>query len=158
MRLSGFDRVKVAMCMLAGYEIVVVCFFLELFAEIILPIPDLSLEKAWLGPTFAVPVGVGLWAGYRFGARLPRLAARLAFVLPLVVASWELFAWSRYTYSGENVAAAIRDNFLTSRCGSSDCLEEVFITAPLFCSVAFTIASEIVRFARRAKLRTVAAR
>jgi hypothetical protein len=158
MRLSGFDLVKVAVCMLSGYEIVLVCSVLEFLAGIILPVPDLSLQKAWLGPTLAVPLCVAVWAGCRFGATLPRFASRLAFVLPLVVAVWELSTWTRYTYSGENVATTIRENFLTSRCGSSDCLEELFITAPLFSSVAFTIASEIGHFARRLKLRRIETR
>ena len=146
-RFTGSDLLRwTTYSLLSSYGIILVCFVLNMILGSISQPVDRFLDRATFAPTFAIPILFGLFAGYRFGSALPKFQSRMVFLLPLLMAAYELSVWTRYTYAGENVPASIRDNFLTTNCGSSECLEAAIVTAPLFSSVAFAVGSEIRRF------------
>lgn len=134
---------------IASYGIVFLGFILEGLIGYAMGSQNRRLDYVFGGPTYLVPVLMGLALGYLFGGRLPRLSSRLIFVLPLMVAAYELFSWLTHTYPGENLKDTIWDNFVGVNCQTSECLGEAFITAPLLSSIAYTVGSEIASFVIR---------
>ena len=141
---TGIDVLRfVIYSLISSYGVVFLCSLLELTVGIPFGSQNRFLDYMFFGPTFAVPVIIGLVFGYRFGNGLATLYSRLLFVMPLFIAVWEIGGWMKYRYSGENLLASIVDNFFTSRCGGSECLEELMITAPLLSSLAWIFGSEL---------------
>ena len=64
-------------------------------------------------------------------------------MVPLAIGVWEVTGWIRYQYPGEVLRVSLVDNFLTANCGSSECLYELGITAPLVSSLAFAVGAEL---------------
>ena len=131
---------------LSSYGIALLCFILEMLIGSSVGPQNRFLDYAFLGPTFAVPVSLGLVLGYLTGLRVPRLSSRLVFVVPMALAVYEVATWVTSRYPGPPLLAEIAANFLTSDCSSSECGEELVITAPLLSSLAFAVGSELRYF------------
>lgn len=145
-RPAGFHLLRWCVyALLSSYGVVLFCFALEMIAGSFSRSMDRLLDRAMFAPTFAIPILCGLLSGYRFGMHLSKIQARLVFLLPLLAAAYEVSVWFHDTYPGQNLRASIEDNFLTTNCSGSECLEQVVVTAPLFASLAFTVGSEVRR-------------
>jgi hypothetical protein len=128
---------------LASYGAVILVVIIEYVVGLAIGPQNRFLDFVVVGPTFLMPIVVGLGLGYRFGGSTRRYIARLVFAVPLIIAVYEVTSWSTHTYDGESWAKALWDNFLGTNCGSSECLEEMLISAPLFSSLAYVIGSEL---------------
>jgi hypothetical protein len=116
-------------------------------------LPFDSLEAAFWGPTFAVPVAIGMVLGACFGSRLPRLAARLLFVLPLLLAIEAIMSLLRDAHLYESTLSFLQRTFLAQYCGSFLCtLRQASVTAPLLSTIAYSIGSEIASPGRSKKM------
>ena len=134
---------------LSSYGVVVVCFFVEMILGSAVGPQNRFLDYFFYGPTFFIPVVTGLALGYLFGRNLPRWSARLLFAIPLVLALNEIWSDVRFGLPGASILANIRDNYLGTSCGATECLSESVFTAPLFSSVAYAVGSEISSIMRR---------
>ena len=139
---------------LATCGIVVISFLLELTVGLVIVSQDHRfLDYFVVGPTFAVPIILGLVAGRRFGRRLPALASRLLWLPPLVLLVSEMYLNYKYRYPGENMRAEIWNNFVGIQCGGSECLTEAFVTAPFVAAVAYALGAELGRLkVRRSRI------
>jgi hypothetical protein len=104
---------------LSSYGVVLITFIVEMLVGLIIGPQNSFLDYAFFGPTFLVPILTGLAFGYLFGGRLPRWSSRLVFVIPLMIAAYEIWMWVKYSYSGEVLLASIKDNFVGANCGGS---------------------------------------
>jgi hypothetical protein len=52
---------------------------------------------------------------------------------------WNLFTWGKYP--GQIYWTDVWDNFFGAGCGSSECLYELTVTAPVVCSLTYSIAA-----------------
>ena len=129
--------------------IVWLTFLTEMFLGRVFDFRNQALDYAFFGPTFSVPILGGLVLGYVLGGRLPRLSARLLFVIPLLFAAYEIWNWITYSESSTTILISLKDNFLGGNCGASECLEELIVSAPLFSSIAYSIGSEFAAFRNR---------
>jgi hypothetical protein len=129
---------------LAGYVTVALAGLLELLLGLLTG-SDRSLDFYFWGPTFLAPGLIGLAGGFFVGRRSPRLLSWFVFLIPLILGIWELVTWIRLEPHGNEIAGLLRDNFLGTRCGASECLEELLITAPLIASIAYAMGAEFGR-------------
>jgi hypothetical protein len=127
------------------------CFFAEGLISQFVPPPQRFLDYVFWGPTFLGPVLFGLALGYIFAGKLPRLSARLLFVVPLILAAHEVWDWIADSQPDVDMIKSLKVNFLGSGCGGSQCLEEPIVSAPLFSSIAYSIGSELAAFRVRLK-------
>jgi hypothetical protein len=135
---------------LATYGIVALSFLIELPLNLVVGSQNSFLDYFVIGPTFAVPIILGLLAGHRFGRRLPAVASRLLWMLPLLFLAYQLyFVDYRLQYPGENVRAELRNNYVGIHCGGSECLNEALLTAPLMAAFAYTVGAELGRLKKR---------
>ena len=65
------------------------------------------------------------------------------WLFPAVLLVWNVFSWKPYT-SRSNLGDAWA-NYFGSDCDGSECLYEVFLTAPFFTSVAYSVGSIAMR-------------
>jgi len=136
--------------LLSSYGIVLGCLLIEMILGLIFgrafrPLGRF-LDLATFAPTFALPIFCGVLFGYRFGSRFSRVLSWLIPLLPSLAAAWELSLWIRSPYyAGDRLWMHIRDNFLTTNCGDTECLAQVVTTAPLLASLASSVGSEIRR-------------
>jgi hypothetical protein len=130
---------------LATYGIVALSFLLEFPPSLVLGPHGRFLDYFVIGPTFALPIALGLLAGHRFGGRLPALASRLLWVPPFALLIYGLYSEYQYRWPGENFQAELWNNYVGIHCGGSECLNEALLTAPLIAALAYTLGAELGR-------------
>lgn len=143
---------------LATYGIVALCFLTGILLHLVIGFLDRFLEYFVFGPTFALPIILGLLAGHRFGRRLPALASRLLWVPAFVLLAWQLYLEYKLRYPGENMRAELWNNYVGIDCGASECLAEALGTTPLVAAIAYTVGAELGRLKARKGGRLDAAR
>ena len=142
-RLGGRIAVYCVHVVVAAYICPFLVFVSEIILAAVLGISDLRLQKFVIGPTFIAPILSGIIAGYYVGRYLRSGAMRCLFGIPLAIGAWEILTWYRYSLHNGAFWAVIRENFLGSQCGASECLEEALITLPLISSLAYMLGAEI---------------
>jgi hypothetical protein len=87
-------------------------------------------------PYFIFPI----LAAFVFGALSHRysrsLAARWVWVFPLTILLWNVFTWRTGGFSP--YWTDVWNNYFGRYCGSSECVYELFVTAPVYTSLAYT--------------------
>jgi len=131
---------------LAGYVTVALAGLLELLLGLLTG-SDRSLDFYFWGPTFLAPGLIGLARRFFRRATLASSLVMVCFSDSLILGIWELVTWIRLEPHGNEIAGLLRDNFLGTRCGASECLEELLITAPLIASIAYAMGAEFGDFA-----------
>lgn len=134
---------------LATYGILALSFLPEILLHFVIGPQDRFLDYFVVGPTLALPIILGLLAGHRFGKRLPALASRLLWVPPFLLLAHELYWGYKLPYPGENVPMHLWNNYVGTRCGDTECLNEAFLTAPLVSALAYTLGAELGRLKPR---------
>lgn len=139
--------------LLATVAVCLICFVVELVLDTSFPRYAITIERFFLGPTFLVPISIGLFAGFRWGRTLPRLSSRLIFAVPSLIALWELVAIIRSSYYPQGLSRNLIDNYLLPApyCSTSECLGELIITVPLFSSIAYALGAELGRIFKRSR-------
>jgi hypothetical protein len=98
---------------------------------------DQRLLHAGDEPYFLAPILAGFVLGglsHRFfGTR----AAAWVWVPPAVVLLWNIFTWKNGGY--RPYWPDVWHNYFGSDCGGSECLYELFVTAPFYTSVAYSL-------------------
>ncbi|HWY57125.1 MAG TPA: hypothetical protein VNZ03_21850 [Terriglobales bacterium] len=88
-------------------------------------------------PYFVFPV----LAAFAFGVLSHRysrsLSAMWVWVLPAIILIWNVVTWK--TGGFRPYWADVWNNFFGSDCGSSECVYELFVTAPFYTSLAYTL-------------------
>lgn len=138
---------------LASYGIVLIAIAIQALAMRAIGPQNHFLDYVFWGPTFLIPIVIGVLLGACFGGRLPRLSSRLIFVFPLIIAAYDVWSWVHHAHPIEPMLWSLQDNFLGMYCGSSLCLEELGASAPLFSAIAYAAGSEFaaVRLRHRAQ-------
>jgi hypothetical protein len=112
-------------------------------------------DYVFFGPTFAVPIALGCWVGYRFGIRLPRWVSWLLFVPSLLLMCHEIATEYRYRIPDQHFLSHLFDNYFGRHCEASECLNELLITAPLLSSFAYSLGAEFRRMLFRITVRSL---
>ena len=98
---------------------------------------DQQILRAGGEPHFVFPV----LAAFVFGLVSHRysrsLSAMWVWVLPLIIFVWNLFTWKNGGF--RPYWPDVWNNYFGSDCGSSECLYELFVTAPFYTSLAYTL-------------------
>lgn len=88
-------------------------------------------------PYFALPVISAFFLGVLSHRYSRSSSAAWVWVLPTVVLIWNLFTWK--TGGFRPYWPDVWNNYFSSDCGSSECLYEIFVTAPFYTSLAYTL-------------------
>jgi hypothetical protein len=100
-------------------------------------IADQPLLRVVGEPYFAFPVIAGFLLGVLSHRFFRSSSAAWVWVLPTIILVWNLFTWRNGGYRA--YWPDVWDNYFGSHCGSSECLYEVFVTAPFYTSLAYTL-------------------
>ena len=100
-------------------------------------------------PYFLGPIVVAFVLGIFSNRVWKTNSAAWVWLLPTVILIWNLMAWKSYT-SRSNWADAWA-NYFGSDCGDSECLYAVFVTAPFYTSVAYSLGWIAMRVWRPAR-------
>jgi hypothetical protein len=100
-------------------------------------IADQPILRAVGEPYFALPVVAGLFLGVMSGRFFRSSSAAWVWVVPTIILVWNLFSWQNGGY--RPYWPDVWNNYFGSNCGSSECLYELFVTAPFYTSVAYTL-------------------
>jgi hypothetical protein len=95
-----------------------------------------SGEPVW-GPEIAAGLLIG-WAAYK---RIPSRLAFGSFVVPAVVLAWNAVSWQRTMSQYDSTW----DTLFGTGCGGSECLYQLFITAPCYAAIAYSAGAVIAR-------------
>jgi hypothetical protein len=88
-------------------------------------------------PYFVGPILMAFVLGWTSRRYLDSRAAAWVWVLPALALVWNLMTWKSYSPLGH--WADVEANFFTTNCGDSDCLYELFVTAPFYTSIAYSL-------------------
>jgi len=88
-------------------------------------------------PYFLAPIAVAFVLGLFSNRAWKTNSALWVWLFPTMILVWNVFLWKSYT-NRSNLADAWA-NFFGSDCGGSECLYELFVTAPFYTSVAFSL-------------------
>jgi hypothetical protein len=138
---------------LASYGVLAINFVIEFLIGEMVGSYNRFLDYVFFGPTFLIPVLMGLIIGYYLGKSLPALSSRLIFLIPLFLMAYEVWISVKYGLHDGTALKNITDNFFGVNCSASECLGELVNTAPLFSSVAYAIGAEIGRYLHPVKAR-----
>jgi hypothetical protein len=127
----------------ASYGIMILGEVAEYLIGLHLGSQNRRLDYFFIGPSFLFPTLAGVILGFILGTGLPKSSSRILFILPLAMMAWELWAFvhSNFDVTWQNFV----NNFLGTQCGSSECLEEAWITSPLISSLAYSLGAEFGR-------------
>jgi hypothetical protein len=106
---------------------------------------------------FDPAIGPYFWGAAVFGTLLGLLVGRkakpsillLLWVIPCLLALWELHAWFKYQYAGQNLKQSLFDNFIGKDCSASECLEEGLLITPLLSTLYYAAAAFIAKLCQR---------
>jgi hypothetical protein len=133
-------------------------YLIQLLAAVALPIvtsfliaaiPFFFLRQTVIGraadilisePAFPLTVALAAFFGWRINARTRTPLAALVFIVPLAAMIANLASFRAEGSSWRYIV----DTFFTSHCGASDCMYELEVTVPLYCSIAYSIAAALV--------------
>jgi hypothetical protein len=88
-------------------------------------------------PYFLGPIVVAFALGILSHRVWKTKSALWVWLLPTIVLVWNVLTWKSYT-TRSNWADAWA-NYFGSDCGGSECLYEVFVTAPFYTSIAYSL-------------------
>jgi hypothetical protein len=95
-------------------------------------------------PFFALPILVAIIVACLFCTRTHRRPNIWVWIPLAVILVWNLFTWNRYAgqiYYWKDVW----NNFIGSECSGSECLYEWTVTAPFYCSLAYSAVAILFR-------------
>jgi hypothetical protein len=98
---------------------------------------DQPILRAVGEPYFALPVLTGFFLGVLSSRFFRSSSAAWVWVLPTIILVWNLLSWHNGGY--RPYWPDVWNNYFGSNCGSSECLYELFITAPFYTSFAYTL-------------------
>jgi hypothetical protein len=128
---------------LAAYGTGIVAMLLSMLV-IFIGGPRMSAAR-WIDPPYSpIAIIVSVGSAYFVRRRTHRRPNMWVWIFPAVILVYNLFTWGRYP--GQiNYWTDVWENFFGSGCGSSECLYELTVTAPVVCSVAYSIAAIFLR-------------
>jgi hypothetical protein len=133
---------------LATYGVVILSFLFGLVSSILIRPPnERFVDYVIIGPTFALPILLGLLIGYKLGRRMPPWASRLLWVPSFLLLAVGLYGDYKDGYP--NFGVQVWDNYFGAGCSASDCAGEVLETAPLLSAIAYAVGAELGRLTRR---------
>jgi hypothetical protein len=88
-------------------------------------------------PYFIGPVLMAFILGWISRRSLESRAAAWVWVLPTLALVWNMMTWK--SHSSLPRWADVEANFFTANCGDSDCIYELFLAAPFYTSVAYSL-------------------
>jgi hypothetical protein len=96
-----------------------------------------SILRAVGEPYFALPVVAAFFLGVLSSRFFRSSSAAWVWLLPTIILVWNLFSWHNGGY--RSYWPDVWNNYFGSSCGSSECLYELFVTAPFYTSFAYTL-------------------
>jgi len=98
-------------------------------------------------PFFVLPIVIALVCGIFFFKSTCRPPNTFVWIPVTIILIWGLFTWNKYP--GQiPYWEDVWNNYFGRDCGSSECLYEWTTTAPVYCSVAYSVAGLFLRFKR----------
>ena len=94
-------------------------------------------------PFSPIPIIIALASAYFFRHRANRQPSVWIWILPSLILIWNLFTWDKYP--GQVYWNDVWNNFFGNQCGSSECLNEFLVTAPVCSSLAYSIFAIVLR-------------
>lgn len=95
----------------------------------------------------------GAVVGYFMNRKEKDRSAYFIWVVPLIFVGYEILDNSRsfsQSWAHQSFPRFIWDNFFGQECGGSECLDELFFTAPLFAATGYSVAAYFApRFSRK---------
>jgi hypothetical protein len=88
------------------------------------------------GPYFVFPILASCVFGALSRHYSRSIAARWVWVFPAIILIWNVFTWRNGGY--RPYWPDVWNNYFGSHCGSSECIYELFVTAPFYTSLAYT--------------------
>jgi hypothetical protein len=101
-------------------------------------------------PVWAPEVAAGLLIGWVAYKHFPSRLAFLSFAVPAVILVWSAASWQRTMSQYDSTW----DTFFGTGCGGSECLYQLFITAPFYGAVAYS-AGAVIAHCREHKRKSV---
>jgi len=100
-------------------------------------IADQPILRTVEEPYFAFPVITAFALGILSHRYFRSSSAVWVWVLPAIILVWNLFTWK--TGGFHPYWPDVWNNYFGSDCGSSECVYELFVTAPFYTSLAYTL-------------------
>jgi hypothetical protein len=91
-------------------------------------------------PVWAPEIAAGLLFGWVAYKRLPSRLAFFSFAIPAAILAWSAASWRSIDSTW--------DTFFGAGCGGSECLYQLFITAPFYGAVAYSVGAVIAHCRR----------
>jgi len=108
-------------------------------------VPAIGSNQTFLGHVVSEPIwGMQILAGFLAGRALykylPSRVALAAWVIPGILLLWNVLSWR--TMSKYDSAW---DTFFGNGCSSSECLDQLLLTAPFYTAVAYSLGAFLAR-------------
>jgi hypothetical protein len=88
-------------------------------------------------PYFLGAILVAFVLGYTSHRFFKSSAATCVWILPSIILIWNVFTWK--SYAPRSDLADAWANYFGKDCGGSECIYELFVTAPFYTSVAYSL-------------------
>jgi hypothetical protein len=128
---------------ISGVALPLICVLASFLVGLPFQPSNRFVDYFFFGPTFAVPILLGIAVGWRLGPSMSIVVLRTLYV-PVVA----IFAWSAIStlwYEPGNFARVIYDTYFGINCGSSECLDQLLVTLPLVSVLSYTLGSYLAR-------------
>jgi hypothetical protein len=127
--------------LLLAVPVPILAGFLVAIPVVLLPntVVTRAIDSLNSQPVFPLDVAIAAGLGWWRNRRNRSVAAIFVFLIPLTAMLANLASFR----AEGNSWRYILDTFFTSHCGNSDCLYELEVTAPFYCSIAYSIAAAL---------------
>ena len=101
-------------------------------------------------PVWAPEIIAGLLIGYLAYKRVPSRFAFVSWIVPGVILFWNVISWQRTMSQYDSTWST----FFGTGCGGSECMYELFLTAPFYTAIGYAAGAAIahIRGDRRAEV------
>jgi len=131
-------------CLFASYGAIAVSYVATTCVLGLLSKSPSNADSYVLGPYFSVSAFSGFLLGYVFGGGLPGWSRRLIWLPIFCLLIVELSATLKYGYSSTfSPRQELFNKFLGRNCGTTECLAQALVSAPLVSALTYSLGAEL---------------